>query len=48
MFDVTQSGYELEGKVSVGGKKRSCFTSSQLFEIDGETVDIGVIFARNH
>ena len=29
---VHQSGYELEGWVSVGGKKRSAFTGSLLFE----------------
>lgn len=32
MSSPTQLGYELEGKVSIAGKKRRAFTSSQLLE----------------
>ena len=38
---------QMEGQVSLGGKKYSAFTSSQLFEReDGSLVDVGVIFVR--
>lgn len=47
MFDCRQSGYEIEGRVSIGGKKYSCFTSSELFELeDGRLIDVGIIFPR--
>lgn len=42
-----QSGYDLEGYVSVEGKKLSAFTSSILFELpDGILIDVGCIHAR--
>ncbi len=42
-----QAGYELEGYVSIDGVKRSCFTSSILFELpDGQLIDVAVIHAR--
>ena len=41
------SGYDLEGFVSIGGKKHSCFTSSILFELpNGKLVNVAVIHAR--
>jgi hypothetical protein len=44
---IRQSGYELEGRVSIGGRKYSAFTSSQLFELpDGRLVDVAIIHAR--
>lgn len=44
---IRQGGYELEGRVSIGGKKYSAFTSSQLFELpDGRLIDVAVIHAR--
>lgn len=46
MTNVRQGGYELEGYVSVKGKKYSCFTSSQLFDINGHLVNVAVIHAR--
>ena len=47
MHAPRQSGYELEGRVSLGGKKISAFTSSQLFELpDGRLVDCATIFVR--
>ena len=40
-----QSGYQLEGRVSLNGKKYRGFTSSQLFELpDGHLVAIATIF----
>lgn len=42
-----ESGYQMEGRISLGGKKRSAFTSSILFELpDGKLINCGVIFAR--
>lgn len=46
MTNVRQGGYELEGFVSVGGKKYSCFTSSQLFEVNGKLINAAIIHAR--
>lgn len=46
MSNVRQGGYELEGWVSIKGTKYSCFTSSQLFEIDGNLINVAVIHAR--
>ena len=46
MSNVKQGGYELEGRVSVNGKKYTCFTSSQSFEIDGKSIEIATIHAR--
>jgi len=44
-----QSGYELEGWVSIRGEKRSCFTSSVLFELPGgKLINIAVIFVRSN
>jgi hypothetical protein len=43
----TESGYHLEGRVSRAGRKRSAFTSSQLFQLpDGRLVDVATIHAR--
>ena len=44
--NLKQGGYELEGRVSIEGKKYTCFTSSQLFEIEGELYNVAVIHAR--
>ena len=41
-----QGGHELEGYVSIKGKKYSAFTSSQLFEVEGKLIDVSVIHAR--
>lgn len=41
-----QSGYQLEGRVSIGGKRYRAFTSSQLFELpDGRLIDAATIHA---
>ncbi len=39
-----QSGYELVGQVSIEGKKRRAFTSSQLFSVDGKLVSVATIY----
>jgi hypothetical protein len=45
---VRQSGYDLEGYVSIGGKQRSCFTSSVLFEReDGSLVSVACWYLRS-
>ena len=47
MTQPKESGYCLEGRVSIGGKKYSAFTTSQLFELpDGRLIDVAVIHAR--
>lgn len=47
MTSCRQSGYDLEGYVSINGKKYSCFTSSQLFELeDGKLINVAIIYAR--
>jgi hypothetical protein len=48
MSNPRQSGYDMEGVVSLGGRKSACFTSSQLFELPcGKLVDVAVIFSRS-
>lgn len=47
MVSCRQSGYDMEGRVSLGGKKYTCFTSSDIFDIDdGRCVDVATIFPR--
>lgn len=47
MNKIHQSGYEIEGWISINGKKVSCFSASQLFELEtGELIDIAIIHAR--
>ena len=46
MTNIRQSGYELEGYVSINGKKHSCFTSSDLFEVNGKLINVSTIHAR--
>lgn len=40
-----QSGYYLEGFVSIKGKKYKAFTSSILIDVDGKVIDIATINA---
>ena len=48
MSDPRQSGYALEGHVSIKGERRSCFTSDILFELpDGALVSVAVIHVRD-
>ena len=46
LTNVRQGGYELEGYVSIRGKKYTAFTSSQLFEIEGKLIDVAIIHVR--
>ena len=42
-----ESGYAMEGRVSLGGRKYSAFTASQLFELpDGRLVNVATVFLR--
>lgn len=42
-----QSGYALEGWVSIKGENRSAFTTSHLFELtNGHLIDVGILFVR--
>ena len=44
LTEPKESGYVMEGRVSVQGKKYRAFTSSKLFEReDGSLVDVGVL-----
>lgn len=47
MMNIRPCGYDIEGWVSLGGKKVSCFSSSIMFETpDGRLVDCAAIFVR--
>ncbi len=40
-----ESGYQMTGYVSIGGKKKKAFTGSQLFERpDGSLIDVAVLW----
>ena len=40
------SGYNLEGYVSIGGKKYSAFSSCMLIEVEGKLINVQTIHAR--
>jgi len=43
-----ESGYQMEGRVSIGGRKYRAFTSSHLFEReDGSLCDVAVLIVCN-
>ena len=45
MTGLKASGYATDGWVSVGGKRRSCFTSDHLFELPGKKlISAGVLY----
>jgi hypothetical protein len=47
MRNIRQSGYEIEGWLSIGGKRVSGFSASQLLELeDGKLINIATIHAR--
>jgi hypothetical protein len=46
MGNIRDSGYHLEGQVSLKGKKVSCYSSTELFSVDGVLVNVQVIGAR--
>lgn len=43
MGEITQQGYGIKGRVSVGGKKAQAWDTSQLFEVDGKLIDVACI-----
>jgi hypothetical protein len=44
MGKLKESGYQLEGRVSIAGKKRRGFTDSQLWELpDGRLMETAII-----
>jgi hypothetical protein len=46
LLNPTPSGYDMEGYVSISGKKFSAFTSSQMFHVKGELVDVAIFYIR--
>jgi hypothetical protein len=47
LLDPKESGYQIEGRVSIGGKKYSAFTSSRIFERpDRSLCDVAVLYVR--
>ena len=46
LSDIKQSGYHLDGRVSINGKKYSAFSSDILWSVDGKLVATAVIYAR--
>lgn len=46
MANIRQSGYNIEGYVSIKGKKYTCFDSSVLIEVNGKLINVACISAR--
>lgn len=46
MSNPRESGYEMEGYVSLNGKRYSAFTTSHQFRIKGELVDVACLHVR--
>jgi len=45
LSDAREGGYQMEGRVSIGGVKARAFTSSTMFELaDGRLVKAGTLF----
>lgn len=44
LFDLRESGYQMEGRVSIDGKKLRAFTSSQMFTVNGKLVDVAILY----
>jgi hypothetical protein len=46
LVDIRQAGFEIEGRVTVNGKKHRGFSSSQLFELpSGKLISCAIIHA---
>lgn len=41
---MKQEGYAIHGTVKVCGKRHGAFTSSQLFQVEGELVSVAILF----
>lgn len=47
MFDIRQAGYGIDGRISLNGKKCSCFTSSTIIELEnGHLINVQIIFPK--
>ena len=46
LADCKPGLYNLEGRVSINGKKYSAFSSSILWSVDGKLIQTAVIYAR--
>ena len=46
MTNVRQSGYNIDGYVSIKGKKYTCFDSSVMIEVNGKLINVACISAR--
>lgn len=46
MTNIRQSGYNIEGYVSIKGKKYTCFDSSVLIDVNGKLINVACISAR--
>ena len=44
LLNPRQEDYQLEGYVSVRGKRRRAFASSALFEVNGKLVDVAILY----
>lgn len=47
MSNPREAGYHMEGRVSIGGKKISAFTSSQMFTYKGKLIDMAIFYLRS-
>ena len=47
LLSPRESGYQMEGYVSVDGKRRSAFTSSQMFLHKGKLVNMAILYVRD-
>ena len=46
MTNIRQSGYNIEGYVSIKGKKYTCFDSSVMIDVNGKLINVACISAR--
>jgi hypothetical protein len=44
MHHPKESGYQMTGRVSVGGKKVRAFTSSTLLRVNGRLISVAVLY----
>ncbi len=44
LLNPRESGHDLEGKVSIEGKKYRAFTSTAMFNVNGKLVDVAILY----
>jgi len=44
LLNAHESGYDMEGRVSLGGKTYRAFTSSQLFLVNRKLVNVAILY----